>query len=159
MKASEPPRLALALLRRFAGDNEPLVGDLLETFARRPSRWWFWRQTVLAVLIRVFSRRGEERPLVLVERTPFDQLPLAARATPVRRINLTASPIHGVGGLGLLALAIIVTLVRPHAWWIFLLTVVGGVVVGTAMVIIRRRRAFPWSALRDHLNANGDKPR
>jgi hypothetical protein len=53
MKASQPPRLALALLERCVPDNEPLVGDLLEDRLKR-SDAWFWRQVVFALLSYTF---------------------------------------------------------------------------------------------------------
>jgi hypothetical protein len=51
MKSRRPPRLAVALLERFVPDNEPLTGDLLEGWRER-SDAWFWRQVLLAVLVR-----------------------------------------------------------------------------------------------------------
>ena len=44
VKSGQPPWLALALLERCVPDNEPLVGDLLETFVNR-SDAWFWPAT------------------------------------------------------------------------------------------------------------------
>ena len=44
MTTREPPRLALALLERFAPDGHFLAGDLIEEYRRRPSRWRVWRE-------------------------------------------------------------------------------------------------------------------
>jgi putative ABC transport system permease protein len=60
---SRPPRLARALLERFVSKNDPLVGDLLEEFAARPSSPWFWRQVAGAILFARRRRAGEARPL------------------------------------------------------------------------------------------------
>jgi hypothetical protein len=40
-----PPALATWLMTRF-GVNEPVIGDLVERYERRPSFFWFWRQTL-----------------------------------------------------------------------------------------------------------------
>jgi hypothetical protein len=54
-------------------------------------------------------------------------------------VNLTASPIHGVGGLGLLVLALLVTLVAPVAWWMVLAPIGGGIALGILRIAIRAR--------------------
>ena len=138
MKASHPPQLAIALLRRFVADSEPLVGDLIEQFAVRRSRVWFWRQTLLAMVFR--PARDPERPLVLGERSRFDTTNLVRTKPLVRRVNLTGSPIPGIGGLGLVAFGVIVALARPNAWLIFLPAIAGGVILGATLVIVRAKR-------------------
>ena len=138
MKASHPPQLAIALLRRFVADSEPLVGDLIEQFAVRRSRGWFWRQTLLAMVFR--PARDPERPLVLGEYSRFDTAGIVRTKPLVRHVNLTGSPIPGIGGLGLVALGVIVALARPNAWLIFLPAIAGGVIVGATLVIVRAKR-------------------
>jgi putative ABC transport system permease protein len=46
-----PPRLALRLAETLIDQRvrEAVVGDLVERFQTNPSRWWFWRETLLAV--------------------------------------------------------------------------------------------------------------
>ena len=48
MKKTRTP-LQIALLPHLFGDDEPLVGDLVEEWPRR-SNAWFWRQVVFAML-------------------------------------------------------------------------------------------------------------
>ena len=48
MKERRTP-LPIALLPYLLGDDEPLVGDLIEEWPRR-SHAWFWRQVVFAML-------------------------------------------------------------------------------------------------------------
>ena len=138
MTGSDPPRVAAALLHRFVNDNEPLVGDLLEGFAVRQSRLWFWRQVLLAIVIRSFQQRDEECPLGLAEHSSFVPAERRRNVEP-RRINLTASPLPHVGGLGLVAFGVLVALVRPEVWGIFLPAILGGAAFGLTLAIIRRR--------------------
>lgn len=44
----------VALLPHLLGDNEPLVGDLVEEWPRRSSAW-FWRQVMFAVFARAVT--------------------------------------------------------------------------------------------------------
>lgn len=138
MTNAHPPRLAVALLRRLLPDHEPLAGDLVEGFAARQSRLWFWRQALLAIAIHGFRRRDGEHPLGLGGHSAFVPAGRDRNAEP-RRINLTASPLPGIGGLGLVVLGALVSLVRPGAWWIFVPAMAGGVVFGLTMVLVRRR--------------------
>jgi hypothetical protein len=50
---SQPPALAAWLLRHVCAreNREELIGDLLERFAERPSRGWFWSQVLTAILV------------------------------------------------------------------------------------------------------------
>jgi hypothetical protein len=135
-----PPRLAVAVLNRFLPDNEPLVGDLLEEFAVRKSRLWLWRQVVLALLMGSFRSRIEVRPLKLVDRPPLEITKPDIRPwTRTRTINLTGSPLPGVGGLSLIILGTLMTVVSPQVWWLVLLTILAGIVLGFALVLLRRR--------------------
>jgi hypothetical protein len=140
MTPNHPPRLALWLLERFGPHNEPLSGDLVEGFELTGSRLWFWRQVLAAVLFGRFDRSREIRPLRLVERASFETVQKPAVAW--RSINLTASPIHGIGGLGLLALAIAISAVGAQLWWIaltvLLLVTLTGLLLGLAFIVLHR---------------------
>jgi len=142
MKDIQPPRLAMALLQRIAADNEPLVGDLLEEFGARQSRVWFWRQVLHVLLIGSLRNGREVRPLKLVEhpsalqaRRPDDRF----RVGP-KPVNLSGSPIPGIGGLGLIALGTLVTVVSPQFWWVALVTILAGLLFGIVRVLLRRRQ-------------------
>lgn len=149
MTGSDPPRLAVALLQRFLHHNEPLAGDLLERFAARQSRFWFWRQVLLTIVFYRRKRCDEQRPLGLGGHTPFT-LVQPARTVEWHRVNLTASPLPDVGGLGLVALGGIVAVARPEVLWFFLPAILGGVALGLTMVMVRDRATIsrPPSATR-----------
>jgi hypothetical protein len=57
MRPTTPPRLATALLNRFAA-NDPLAGDIQEEYRAGRSVVWYWRQTLMAVVIALL-RRGD----------------------------------------------------------------------------------------------------
>jgi hypothetical protein len=120
MTRRQAPRLAIALLERFLPDSCPLLGDLIEDFERRPSKGWFWWQVLTAVAAATwsFDRPGEIRQLRLVELQPVDAIERSRRmCLRFRTINMIASPLSGVGGLGFAALTFLVTIVSPGTWW------------------------------------------
>jgi hypothetical protein len=123
MTSSRPPWLAVALLQRLGADPA-LVGDLVEEFERRRSRLWFWRQAGAAVLVSGRARDVQPHP------------PTA--------VNLSVAPRgSAVGGVGLLAIAVLVSIVAPQMWWLAAIVVAGGIVLGTAMVMLGRSRQPP----------------
>ena len=139
MTDRHPPRLALALLERFVPDSEPLAGDLVEAFAAHPSTMWFWGQTLGALVTAAWAARtGEIRPLRLVEVQPADAIERTRRfGLRFPAVNLTASPLPGVGGLGLAIFAGLVTLFTPAAWWALFGTAVAGCAL-SGVLIVRR---------------------
>ena len=48
-----PPRLATWLLNRFVAPNnrDSLIGDLAEQYQQGRSRFWYWRQAIVAVAV------------------------------------------------------------------------------------------------------------
>lgn len=140
MTRRRAPRLALALIERFVPDSEALVGDVIEEFQTRRSRAWVWRQALGAVGAAWHERSVEIRPLRLVELQPADAVErsrqLVNRLPPV---NLSASPLPDIGGLGLVLLGFLVTVVTPSAWWALGASVIGGVAVGVVMIVVRAR--------------------
>lgn len=138
MMRRHAPRLALALLERFVPDGEPLAGDLVEELERRRSTAWFWFQVLAAIATASLARRGEIRPLRLVDLQPADAVERARRASiRFNRVNLSASPVSDVGGLGLVVLGSLVTIVMPAAWWLLLASALAGVLLGLAIIAVR----------------------
>lgn len=130
-----PPRFALALLNWLVPENNPLIGDLVEEFERRRSRVWFWRQAIVAIAASRLAPRRETTPLGLAD----GPLPIAREELHVP-VNLSASPLASAGGLGIVALGVIVALYRPGAWWFVLAAIAGGLVIGVVRVLLTRGR-------------------
>ena len=81
------------------------------------------------------------RPLRLVDRQPIDALERARRMSMrFKPVNLTASPIPGVGGLGLIVLVLLTTMTLPAIWWVALGSMLAGVALGFVMIAIGRSR-------------------
>jgi hypothetical protein len=140
MTRRHAPRLALALLERFDPDGAPLAGDLVEEFARRQSVAWFWWQVLAAIAIASFNRPAEIRPLQLVDLQPADAVERSRTIRlRTRRVNLSASPLSGVGGLGLLVLAFHITAVAPGAWWVLLASALAGVLIGITLIAMHAK--------------------
>ena len=137
MTTRHPPRVALWLLNRILPAGDPLTGDLVEEFGRRGSRLWFWRQTAGAVLARRERNRLPVAPLGLTDE-PVDGLSTVDRH--IRTVNLTASPIHGIGGLGLVALATLVSIMSPGSWLVALVILLTGLLFGGVLAYVRGRR-------------------
>lgn len=138
MTRRHAPRLALALLERFVSDSEPLAGDLVEEFERRQSSLWFWFQVLGAIAATAFARGVEIRPLRLVDLQPADAVERSRRiALRFRPVSLSASPVSGVGGLGLVIFACLVTFVVPAAGWLLLGAALAGVVLGIVIIAWR----------------------
>jgi hypothetical protein len=153
MRDRHVPRLALALLERFVPDSEPLAGDLVEEFDERPSTMWFWVQVLAAIAAAWGERSGEIRPLRLVDLQPADALERSRRLSlRFPSVNPSASPVGGVGGLGLVILACLVTWARPTAWWLLLASALVGCALGVVMIVMRddadwaRRTTRIWRA-------------
>lgn len=131
-------RVAIALLERFVPDCEGLTGDLLEDFERRHSSLSLWWQVLAALAASRLQRDPEIRPLHLVDLQPVDAVQRARQwHARFERVNLSASPVAGVGGLGLVALASYVTVLVPGTWWLLAASVLTGVVLGIALIAVR----------------------
>ncbi len=149
MMPTLPPRLALALLRCVASGNEPLVGDLIEEFQSGRSASWFWRQVVMATVTRILHRRHAGTVLLDIDvRRPQEGagelgLPARAHLAPlVGLMNINSIQASGIGGLGLVVVALMIVLEIPQLQTPMLAAVCGGILVGVAMVLFRRRRGL-----------------
>jgi hypothetical protein len=141
MTDKAPSRFALILLRWLSRTDEPLAGDLLEMHRAGRSGRWLWAQLLTALAIRRRSAAFVPPPLGLA---PPDWMP-ARRRPPgdiadAMAVNMTGSPVQGVGGLGLLALGVLVTIAQPSAWLFPLYAFSGGLLLGAVMVVRARRR-------------------
>jgi hypothetical protein len=87
---SQPPALAAWLLRHVcAQDNrEELTGDLLERFAERPSRGWFWSQVLAAILVGAVRSLQAHWPQVCfaIAGTAWDHLSSPGRSQLLGRV-------------------------------------------------------------------------
>ena len=113
------------------------MGDLLEGFATRQSRFWLWREVIAAIVTRALQPQDHEHPLGLAD--GIDAVrdePSAAGSHP---ITLAASPLPGTGGLVLFALVLITALAGAQVWWFFVPALAGGAVLGLVMTLYRRR--------------------
>jgi hypothetical protein len=134
MTKQRPPRLAFWLLDTFV-DDDALAGDLQEEFAVRRSRWWLWRQVIVSLVLAARRTPREIRPLRLVEReSELANVPVFSR----RDVNITGSPIYGIGGLGLAILGALVSIVSPATWILALGAVIGGVLLGLVRIQMQR---------------------
>ena len=130
--------LSARLLRFVASENEALAGDLEELAATR-SRRWLQGQLVRAVLLTLWAKRKPEPAIVrLVTVTPWDRPDRTLGLLDPATINLSGTKVRGIGSLGLLAVVILITLVMPQAWFLVLMGLVGGIVVG--LILVRRRK-------------------
>jgi hypothetical protein len=55
-------------------------------------------------------------------------------------INISSIPVAGVGGLGLVAMAVVVSVFFPAIGWMMAVGVGGGIILGIALVALARRR-------------------
>ncbi len=60
------------------------------------------------------------------------------KSTDWPEINMSGIPVAGVGGMGLVVLALVMTIVLPEARWVFVTGLAGGGLLGAALVLIRR---------------------
>lgn len=66
-------------------------------------------------------------------------------------INMSAIPVAGLGGLGLVAMAVVVSVFFPAIGWMMAAGVTSGVLLGVVLVAVRRR----WKAS----GPRGDDPK
>jgi len=56
-------------------------------------------------------------------------------------INIARIPVSGIGGLGMVAAAIVVVIALPALRWLAIISLVGGIAVGLTLIGARNRRA------------------
>jgi len=138
-----PPRLGLALLECLGNRNEALAGDLVEGFQLTRSHLWFWRQLLWAIATGQFRRPSEVRPLRLVELPSWQPVApdFAASRRSLQTHGLAASPIEGIGGIGIAALILLTISVHPSALTIVAAGAVLGIPLGVVLIVLGRRTA------------------
>jgi len=132
-------RLAIALLERLVPDSGPLAGDLLEEFARRRSLVWLWCQVLAVAATPLIDRSDEIRPLKLVDLQPADAIERSRRLSlKAMQVNVTPTPLHGVGGVTLAVVFVVLAEIASLLWWVVLASIVVGTALG--LLLIRRHR-------------------
>jgi hypothetical protein len=140
MTTRQPPRYALALLERLVPGSDSLAGDLIEEYEQRPSRLRIWREVLWSIAAARFERSDEIRPLRLVDLQPPDAIERTRRiARSVKPVNMTASPLEGIGGATFAILVLLMTAVVPAVWWLVAASLVAGILL--AVVLIAHRSA------------------
>jgi hypothetical protein len=136
MTAPTLPRFADTLVARLALDNEPLAGDLVEEFHRRQSRLWLWRQLIVALLMQALYA---PHPPVALNLTPVDPVVaewlMSKRLYKRKTVSLTGTGIEGIGGLTMVMLGVMMSMVVPAIWWF----VMGGIGAGVLLGLVRLR--------------------
>ena len=132
-------RLAIALLERLVPDSGPLAGDLLEECARRRSLVWLWWQVLAVAATPLLDRSDEIRPLKLVDLQPVDAIERSRRLSlQAMQVNLTPTPLQGVGGVTLAVVVVVLAEIASLLWWVVLASIVAGTALG--LLLIRRHR-------------------
>jgi hypothetical protein len=83
----------------------------------------------------------EIRPLRLVEHQPSDALERARRINlQFKPVNLSGSPVPGVGGLTFVILVLMATITMPAIWWLTLGSMLAGSALGLIWIAISSSR-------------------
>jgi hypothetical protein len=133
----KPSRLALFLLRCVPG-GDPIIGDLIEGFATRQSRWWLWRQVLAAVVTAVRQRREPSLTWGHVLPSPGVMSDARTRVRDPWRTPLSMTGNPNVGGLGLLTIVLLISVVSPQVWWVLAASAAGGAVLGVIRIALHR---------------------
>ena len=135
-----PTDLAIALLERLVPDCDALVGDLLEEVGRGHSLLWLWSQVLAAAATALLDRSDEIRPLKLVDLQPADAIE-RSRQLSLQAMQVTPTPLHGVGGVTLAVVVLVLAEVASQLWWVVLASIIVGTALGV-LLIARHRSGF-----------------
>ena len=56
------------------------------------------------------------------------------------QINISSIPVAGIGGIGLLVMAVVTAIVFPLVRWVVIGSVLCGALLGSAIIVLRRRK-------------------
>ena len=137
----DPPRFGMAILNRLAERNEALAGDLVEGFRLKQSRLWFWRELAGAIVTGGF-RRAEIRPIRLVDFATWQQPSedFAAKRRNLQALGLSASPVEGIGGISIVMVIFLISLLQPALWIVLAFGMILGMTAGAVRVYLRRNQ-------------------
>ena len=62
-------------------------------------------------------------------------------------INISRIPVSGWGGLGLVAMAVVMAAAQPQLRWLTVIALVGGAAIGLTLIAARNRRARHGAAI------------
>ena len=62
-------------------------------------------------------------------------------------INVSKIPVSGWGGLGLVAMAVVLSVGQPQLRWPMILALIGGAAIGLTLIATRHRRARHGAAI------------
>ncbi len=62
-------------------------------------------------------------------------------------INISKIPVSGWGGLGLVAMAVVMAFALPQLRWITIIALIGGGAIGLSLIAARNRRARHGAAI------------
>ena len=62
-------------------------------------------------------------------------------------INISKIPVSGWGGLGLVAMAVVVAFAQPQLRWVTVIALLGGAAIGLTLIAARHRRARHGAAI------------
>ncbi len=68
MRTSRPPVIAAWILHRFGAtpETEAIAGDLIEQYQQGRSRWWYWREVIVAIFRGTWFEIRQHSPLLLI---------------------------------------------------------------------------------------------
>jgi len=66
MKFAQPPQMATWLLKQFgcSPNNDAIIGDLAEQYHQGQTSYWYWKQTLIAIVRSLFREIGGHKWLV-----------------------------------------------------------------------------------------------
>jgi hypothetical protein len=121
MRRRREPAIATWLLKLFSSsaEHESVIGDLLEQYQRGRGRFWYWRQAIGIVVLRLY-REGRQ---------------LSIKGIAVRQ------------GVGLILFsAALAAVLLTDIWLLFLVGILGGLIAGVLIFWLGNHQSEPAKA-------------